>query len=354
MNCLRNSVALILLAAATAAQAQGTSFYRDLFQRGIADVQAGKDVAAVRELRIAAFGMLDSLPEYETAYIYLTVANNRLKRIDDAREAAEKVVLAERISQSYSRLTLDPTMHLVFESLLPTLLNPEQVAVMHRAPAPAVVAVAVAKPAPAVVQPPPAKVVAVAAPVAAPPKTSTPPPVPRVVATPKPAPKPSPAPPPAPAATETVRIAAERPEQRPQEHVSPLVAAAKHQPSEAPIMANIGDMLAAAAQQLNEGKILAARQSYLSLSKLDGLRREAMLEVARGLNHTSAWHESSMQYEKAFPLQRGEEMDMFWEAVNRYELADYHTARELLARALPVIPATREVSLYRSKIEAAP
>jgi hypothetical protein len=43
---------------------------------------------------------------------------------------------------------------------------------------------------------------------------------------------------------------------------------------------------------------------------------------------------------------------MFYEAVNRYEMGDYAIARKLLARALPSLPRTRDVELYRGRIES--
>jgi hypothetical protein len=45
-------------------------------------------------------------------------------------------------------------------------------------------------------------------------------------------------------------------------------------------------------------------------------------------------------------------MHMFYEAVNRYELGELNVARTLLKRALPALPASREVLLYRPKIES--
>jgi hypothetical protein len=130
---------------------------------------------------------------------------------------------------------------------------------------------------------------------------------------------------------------------------SPLVAASRHQPSQtvsdAPLHLIEADRL------LNEGKILAARQIYLRVAQNDiGLPRPTLLAVAKGLNQTSAWRESSMAYRKVMPFRPGEEMHQFYEAVNRYELGDVAAARDLMMRVLPSLPLTRETSFYRAKI----
>ena len=50
------------------------------------------------------------------------------------------------------------------------------------------------------------------------------------------------------------------------------------------------------------------------------------------------------------PFRSGEDMHQFYEAVNRYELGELTAARDLLTRALPSLPVTRETSLYKAKI----
>jgi hypothetical protein len=131
---------------------------------------------------------------------------------------------------------------------------------------------------------------------------------------------------------------------------SPLVAAAKHQPSQAAMSSDPAAQIADAQRLLNEGKILAARQIYTRLGQLEGLSRATSLDVAKGLNQTSAWRESSLAYQKAMPFRAGEELHQFYEAVNRYELGDLAAARDLMTRALPALPVTRETSLYKAKI----
>ena len=134
---------------------------------------------------------------------------------------------------------------------------------------------------------------------------------------------------------------------------SPLVAAARRSPSDALITSDPAAMLADGDQLLAQGKILAARETFARVAHQQTLNRATLLNAARGLNQTSAWRDSSSTYQRAWPLTAGEELHMFHEAVNRYELGDYAVARELLRRALPKLPASREVALYRTKIEAA-
>ncbi|HEV2719244.1 MAG TPA: hypothetical protein VG323_04430, partial [Thermoanaerobaculia bacterium] len=84
---------------------------------------------------------------------------------------------------------------------------------------------------------------------------------------------------------------------------------------------------------------------------MPNLPREVALGAARGLNQTTDFRDSSTEYQKLYPLHAGEELHMFYEAVNRYEMGDYAIARRLLARALPSLPKTRDVELYRGRIE---
>jgi outer membrane biosynthesis protein TonB len=138
----------------------------------------------------------------------------------------------------------------------------------------------------------------------------------------------------------------------PAQQDSPLVAASRRTPSATVGSNDVATRLAEAQSQLQQGKILAARAIYARLAAEESLPRATVLQVARGLNQVSAWIESSTEYARATPFVRGEEMHMFYEAVNRFELGDVRQARELLRRALPSLPATREVATYRARIEA--
>lgn len=349
-----SAVATALVVLAAVAQASDP-FYTSLLTRGVADAQRGDYYKAVKELRIAAFGTVDEPGQYLRAQVYLAHALEKLGQHGEAAVAVDKASKAERIHGGYASVAIDPDTRTAFEALAAKSLRPEQLAMVpsfRRGSQPApVVATPAPVPAPApvqqkpapVVQPPPPAVVVVK-------QTPPPPPAPVVTApvkqTPKPTPpKPTPPPP---------VIVASRPAPVVEKPVneSPLVAASKHQPSQAPTMmtSDPSVQIAEAQRLLNEGKILAARQIYVRLGMVEGLSRATALDVAKGLNQTSAWRESSLAYQKAMPFRAGEELHQFYEAVNRYELGDITAARDLLTRALPALPVTRETSLYKAKI----
>jgi hypothetical protein len=506
-------LALACFASSNVAFAQPGSFYSNLLARGVSDALAGNTTAALTELRIAAFGLLGSIPEYETAQVYLAVLNDRASLKEQARTAVAKFLAAEKISPTYADLPLDPSIKQSFEALRaqyatailsapPTRPVPEPVSPVNQVPpaprpqpvtpaAPRITPpVPTTSPAPAPApparpafdpvtanlhsaqerlranddaaarrfaqqvlaadpqnagahevlgvvatharqwpeavshfsdlrthrkltddentmffvalvnsgrfadaraarqllkpaafswppaqeairqldaqQPPPvppvtrgtpqpqAPVTAPAAPAAA--ATSKP----AAPATSKPATPAQPAPSQPvirPAASPAQPLVTQRPivqtpaAPQPQQSISPLVAASRHKPSAR--ITSVSAEVAQAQQLLNEGKIIAARDLFLSLSDLTDIPRAPALAIGRGLNQTSAYHESSVQYYKVQPFQKGEELHMFTEAVNRYELGDLKTARELLARALPALELTRDVTFYKSRIEAA-
>jgi len=123
---LRLLVALSV--ALTAIPAFAQSFYESRFQNGVVDFNRASYARAVDELRVAAFGRVDDIPAYETAEIYLAVANDKLDRVEDARLAALKVAQAEQIKPSYAALQLPAELRTAFERLLPALLSREQLA----------------------------------------------------------------------------------------------------------------------------------------------------------------------------------------------------------------------------------
>jgi tetratricopeptide (TPR) repeat protein len=382
--------------ALTAVSAHGADdhSYSDMLQRGVSDALRGANERAVAELRIAAFDAIDSIPDYQTAEIYLAVASDRLGHRDDARTAAQKAIQAERVAPTYGTLTVDATIRAAFEKLLPQAVSPERfadVAAFSRLARPASTAPSSGKPttrrrttppqvAPQPVAPRPQPQPAVPAPVQQQTVDATPNPQPAAAlpvqqqpATTQPMPKPQPAvttPPPQPkapvvtttaqqpdpvvAAPKPAAIAAfppqpvaPRPAPTPQP-ISPLVAAAKHQPS---LYTDMNGRIAEAQRLLNEGRMIAARQAFSRIAQTADAPRSAFLDAAKGLSETNAWTDSSLLYAKLFPLGRGEETHYFYEAINRYELGEINKARELLARALPYLPNTREVALYRGKIE---
>jgi tetratricopeptide (TPR) repeat protein len=102
------------------------SFYEARFLSGVSDFNRGAYVRAVDELRVAAFGRVDDVAQYEIAEVYLAIAYQKLDRVDDARLAALKVIQAEQVSPVYTTLDLARDIRASFETLLPSLLNKDQ------------------------------------------------------------------------------------------------------------------------------------------------------------------------------------------------------------------------------------
>jgi len=427
---LRAIALVVLLTAFTAA---GQDFYANRLQRGIAEFQRGQFEAAAQDLRMAAFGLVDSIPDYETAQIYLTLANRKLDRKDDASVAAEKVVHAERIEAVFRTLKIDPQVRADFEAALPKIVSAQALARTPtfaalagvsppRAPQPAVTPAT--QPAERRPSEPNAAERAVAALRAGdgaaarrlaenaiagdytnalahavlanlgwtasdwnsvaehygivrtrrrltneenaafyvalvrsgrtadaagvrrvlPPAVLAMPLVSQMSA--------ATTMPPSMAAQASPPPSAPAPQPQPQpRQVSPLVAIAKQKPSDATATRDLAAELVEADRLLREGKIPAARDAYLRLTLQPAVNRELSLEIAKGLNRTSSFRASSSEYRKLYPLKRGEEMHMLYEAENRYELGELIAAKQILAAALPALPKSREADLYREKIE---
>ena len=256
-------------------------FYTDLLARGQADAVAHRDAKAAEELRVAAFGLLDDVPLYESAQMYLAVVNARLGRKDEARFAATRVANAERLHPG-AGASIDPAIRTEFEeSGLAARSRRDSVPAAVRAGGPL-----------------------------------------------------------SEAALGTIAAR----QQKWGEAVDHFATARTRIHLTPEEMIEYGEALR------HLGRTKEAKSVYIQLAAVPTLRRDVLLQVAQGLNQTFAWQESSAAYRRAFPLLKGEEMHMFHEAVNRYEMGDLQMARELLQRALPSLPETREVILYRGRI----
>jgi len=92
---LRKLICLLLLMAglplfATTAE----EFYENLYKRGLAHFQNGSYETAIRELRLAAFGLIEVPERFAMAQAYVVAAAERLNRTDEARVAMQKIVAA--------------------------------------------------------------------------------------------------------------------------------------------------------------------------------------------------------------------------------------------------------------------
>jgi hypothetical protein len=115
-------VATLLLLAVGSAAGQGTISPDALLQRGIDSYRTDDYTSAVRDLQAAAqtflspermqvyvnTGRFENLQSFEKALVYLTLAQYRLGRENDARETVIRLTTAERIESTFARLPLDP------------------------------------------------------------------------------------------------------------------------------------------------------------------------------------------------------------------------------------------------------
>jgi hypothetical protein len=93
MSMQRSIAAVIItvIAASPLHAATVNDFYASLLKRGIDHVTAGNYEAGAGELKLAAFGLVNSLEQYETALVYLAIASQHLDREPQARAAATRV-----------------------------------------------------------------------------------------------------------------------------------------------------------------------------------------------------------------------------------------------------------------------
>ncbi|HWS71394.1 MAG TPA: hypothetical protein VN605_04740, partial [Thermoanaerobaculia bacterium] len=237
----------VLLLAAPALQAQ--EFYSDMLQRGISDTLRGSWMKAANELRIAAFGSMFDMSQYQTAQVYLAVVSDHLGREDDARAAAAKALQAERISPIYAKASIDSATRQAFEQLLPKLLTADRYAGLSAFSHGRGTNVAQTAPVPT---PQPQMPTPAPMPVTRPDPPPPPAPQPKFVPAPAPvAPKPVPQPP----APQPQRIVQTAPVPQPQPamNASPLAAAARRAPSQSSHFTDFTARITEAQRLLNEG-----------------------------------------------------------------------------------------------------
>ena len=305
---IRNSfVAAAIVLAAGSAQA-AHPFYVNMLDRGVASAKRGANAEALRELQIAAFGLVNDLPQYQTAQIHLAIVAQKLDRPELVKAAASRVAYAEQIRASYATLQVPSATKQAFETIAGKVLLPEQLALLN-------------------------SVVDQRA---------------SVVITPSAQQKP---PAPTPVVVETIETVKEEPKPKApaRDAVAPAAETAAR-PSPPSADAQIAARLAAADRLLAGGDKASARSGYLAVGQIRGLARPHLLDAARGLHRTGAWQESASIYQRAYPLRQGEEAHMFHEAVNRFQLGELNLARLLFQRAEPALPASAEVTQFRARL----
>lgn len=326
-----------------------TDFYAGLLERGVADVEAGRFQDAVTPLRIAAFGLVDSIDAYEKSLAYLAVALHNTGQSGSAGEVLQRILAAERVQRRFASLQLPAPIRTQLDAIARTQLTAAEAAALARTAIPAAGAPRQG-----------------ASPTQAPSRAAT------TVAQPKPAPtKPPAATQPAPAkqAPKQTPEGDAKPQQgvprtTPQTSQSaavepkpavkgPPVKPAATTPSKAAVVADTPSRLAAGDRALSTGNLTDARQIYRELLARQDLDHGTWIRVAEGLYRSRDFTGTLAAFDKIKTLRAGEEAYRYYVAVALYETGQLARARQELAAVLPYIEQTPDVLRYRKKIEDA-
>jgi len=387
MKALR-SIVILLALTAPAAAAPATDFYLTLLRRGTADVEAGRFAESTTSLRLAAFGLLDSVEHYEIAQAYLAVAFDRLGQTEQARDAAQRIVAAEKVERKFRSIALPASIRTAFDAVAKKVLSAADAAALSGG--------ATAKPnEPLVID----QVDVITESASATPRTQPPAPAqttrpqqqqnttqPRTTPAPQNTP---PRPQTQPQATQpqatqpqaTQPPATQRPQttqpqstQRPQttqpqttqpqtstktrpQTTTPQNGTPRPQTAQpAPVQPRTADpaaQFAAAERALSAANITEARRIYRELLAVQTLDRASLIRLAEGFYRSRDFANALTAFERAGGLRAGEEPYRYYIAVAAYEIGQYDRARRELAAALPYIELTPDVQRYRAKIEAA-
>lgn len=291
-------------------------FYVELLRRGVAEVEAGRHESAVTPLRLAAFGLIESIEQYETAQAYLVVALDRANQTEAAREAARRIVAAEKVERRFASLKLPAEIRTAFTASARKLLPAGDVTALT-APAPPVTnaVTTTAKPAP--------------------PKVDEP----RKVAE-KPVEKP---------AEKPIEKPIEKPVQKP---VTPTQTAPKPVTPVKPAL-DVPARLAAGDRALAAANLAEGRKIYREVLEAGGHDHATWIRVAEGLYRSRDFAGALTAFQHVGALRTGEEAYRYYIAVAAYETGQFDRAKRELAAALPYIEITPDVQRYRSKIEGA-
>jgi hypothetical protein len=235
-----------------------SEFYTGLLRRGMASYEASRYTDAARQLRIAAFGLVEAIDQYQVAQIYLSLTLEKLGETDRAREAAHRVAVAEKIERRFGSLALPAPVRSAFDALSARVLSATDAALLRSSsttPPPPVtrtVPQTVTKPVTKPVAPPPATT---QPPVAKPPATT---PIVTPPAADPPKPQPTPVKPPQTATTKPATTTTKAPTT-----TKPVVAPI---PTPAPprtlSATEVASRLGVADRVLNGGNLIDARRVY--------------------------------------------------------------------------------------------
>lgn len=371
MRILARTAALltILLCGWTAfAAATPNEFYLAMLRRGVSEFDAGHYEPATTSLRLAAFGLVDAVDQYEIAYVYLTIANDRLGRHDEAHEAAHRVVAADRVEHHFASLALPQTVRSAFDGIAVKLLSPADIEGLQRGTlvlpeprmaVPTTKTPAATPPATTPANAPRVETRTVPAPEFEPPRvTKTTTTTTITPAKPEP-PKPEPAKPepvkqqPAKSEPAKTQPKVEAPKPAPVKPVPAPVQTTTQQPAPTQTSVDVPSRLAAATRALNAAQLGEARRIYRELLDVRALSRETLLRVAEGLYRSRDFAGALQAFDRLGPLRAGEEPYQYYVAVANYETGNYAAAKRALDAALPYIEVTPDVARYRTKIDGA-
>lgn len=363
-------LSVLLCAAAPAVAATSSDFYTTLLQRGISSFDGERYADASRYLKLAAFGLVDSIDKYETAQVYLTLTYEHLNDIVKARDAAHRVVIAERIERRFATINLPANIARAFDSSATKLIGSADTAFLHSAPAAPSTPSQQPRTQPRAAESRPQQTTTAPVtqnPQPAPkpqPTTSKPPQVDSTRKPPvdKPADKPVDKPVEKPADKPVTQPIVEKPPIKPPaqatQNLKPIVPAPAP-PSTTPAAApktlspqEASNRIAAGERALSAGQLIDARKTYRSLIDA-GVARDVLIRAAEGLYRARDFEGSLAAFGKAGALRRGEEPYHYYMAVAYYETGQIARAKNELAAALPFIEVTPDVARYRTKIESA-
>jgi hypothetical protein len=339
----------VWLTATLASAATLDPFYVNLYRRGVAHFDAGDYAAANRELRIAAFGFVDALPEYETAHIYAAVAASRTQDEAEQKTHTQRVIAAERVARTYATLPLAAQVRSQFEEVARARLTAVDLDFLHGARPPELgVTPQTSAAAPAAPQPPVVGVQAEPQHVQAEPQHVQAEPQqvlaePQQVITPQQPTRPPLLPAPQPA----------RPQPAAQTTRSEPVTRPQPPPPKPPPSTTTQATAADGERAIAAGDLASARSIFRSLLGSGQLPHATALQIGAGLYRSRDFAGATEAFARAGTLAAGEEPYHYYYAVALYETGQYAAAKRELAAALPYIELTADVDRYRAKIEGA-
>jgi hypothetical protein len=128
-------IAALICTSVTAAAATPGEFYGSLLRRGVAAFDAGRFDEATQHLRLAAFGLIENIEQYQTAHAYLAATYDRTGQSDRAQDSVRRIAQAERVEARFASLKLPAPVRATVEKLAGGVLTPSEVAGLRGAAA---------------------------------------------------------------------------------------------------------------------------------------------------------------------------------------------------------------------------